>query len=733
MMHCDVDAAIVSVLVTAPMDRTFHYLDVSASAAPPGTLVEVPFARRLLPGCVWPSEAAPPAGTRLKSVARRFEAPPLPPTCLGLVEDVAARTLSPLGVVLKLVLNVPAALEPEAPRLGVRPTTQPPSGRLTSARARALEVAADGVVRTPAELARVADVGSAVVRGLLAAGWLEAAPLPLAQREAPDPRRPAPALSADQAAAAAALVAAVRAGSREGFLIDGVTGSGKTEVYLEAIAACVEAGRQALVVLPEIALTAQWLERFRARFGADPVLWHSGLPAGARRRHWRDALEGRARVVVGARSALFLPLANLGLVVVDEEHDASFKQDDGVPYHGRDVADALAARAGCPLVLASATPSLEALAQSGVVAPTDSGRPLNRLELPERFSGARPPRIEVVDLRRDRPPRGCFLSPTLADACRTTLAKGEQVLLFLNRRGYAPLLVCRACGYRERCPNCSAWLVWHRLKGRLLCHHCGYARPEREHCPECGTIASFAAAGPGVERIAEEAQALVPTARIAVMTADRPGTTAELAALVTAVAAGELDLLVGTQVLAKGHHFPNLTLVGVVDADLGLGGGDLRAGERTFQLLHQVAGRAGRADLPGRALIQTYAPEHPALGAVAAGDVAGFRAAEARARQRAGLPPYGRLAAIIVSGPELSAVEVLAREVASRAPALAGVRVLGPAPAPLALLRGRHRFRLLVLAAPGVDLAAPIRAWLAGVKPRGRLRIRVDPDPESFL
>ncbi|MFP4360107.1 MAG: primosomal protein N', partial [Alphaproteobacteria bacterium] len=530
-----------------------------------------------------------------------------------------------------------------------------------------------------------------------------------------------------------ALVAAVAARRRAGFLLEGVTGSGKTEVYFEAVAACLRAGRQALVVLPEIALTAQWLARFEERFGAPPVVWHSGLGPALRRRHWRAALDGRARVVVGARSALFLPLGELGLVVVDEEHDASFKQDDGVPYHGRDVAELRAELAGCPLVLASATPALETLARAGVVPPPAAAAPLRHLVLPERHGGAATPDVRLVDLKRDRPARGRFLGPTLATALAETVARGEQALLFLNRRGYAPLLICRACGHRERCPNCSAWLVWHRLRRRLLCHHCGYGRPEPAHCPACGAVESFAAAGPGVERIAEEAQALVPAARIAVMTADRPGSTKALAALVDDAAAGRLDVLVGTQVLAKGHHFPRLTLVGVVDADLGLAGGDLRAGERTFQLLHQVAGRAGRGERAGRAVVQTHLPEHPALAAVAAGDVARFRADEAAERRAAGLPPYGRLAAVILSGPDRDAVKALGREVARTAPRREGVRVLGPAPAPLALLRGRHRERLLVSAVPGVDLGAVLRGWLAGVKLPGRLRLFVDPDPESFL
>ncbi len=731
-MPLDPQTDAVPVLVTAPLDGPFHYRPLGASGAAPGAIVEVPFGHQRALGVVWPEAGAEPPPAELKAVARSFTAPPLPAEVLALVEAVAAATLSPRGAVLKLVLNVPAALEPEAPKLGWRRADPAPAGKLTAARARVLSAVGDDVW-TAAELARAAGVGAAVVKGLADGGWLVPAALPAPPLPRPRDATIGPSLNPAQGRAATAIAAAVAAREPSGFLLEGVTGSGKTEVYFEAIAACLAAGRRALVVLPEIALTAQWLTRFEARFGAPPILWHSGLPPAVRRRHWRAALEGHARVVVGARSALFLPLADLGLVVVDEEHDASFKQDDGVPYHGRDVAEVRAGLSGCPVVLASATPSLESLARTGILPPAPGRGPLHLLQLPERHGGASMPAIELVDLKRARPPRGRFLSPALADALRATVGRGEQALLFLNRRGYAPLLICRACGHRERCPNCSAWLVWHRLRHRLLCHHCGYGKPEPAHCPACGTVDGFVAAGPGVERVAEEAQALVPAARIAVMTADRPGSTAALRELVDDAAAGRLDVLVGTQVLAKGHHFPALTLVGVVDADIGLGGGDLRAGERTLQLLHQVAGRAGRAALAGRAIVQTHLPDHPAIRAVALGDLPGFRAREAEERRAAGLPPYGRLAAIIVSGPEPPAVRALGQSLASTAPRLQGLRVLGPAPAPLALLRGRHRERLLVLATPEVDLVAVLRRWLAGVRAPGRLRVQVDPDPQSFL
>ncbi|MEO1093104.1 MAG: primosomal protein N' [Pseudomonadota bacterium] len=732
-MLFDLEPLSVPVVVTAPLDGPFHYATDGASTPAPGTIVEVPFGRRSMPGVVWPWAPPAPTGKALKRLGRTFDVPPLPLAMVELIDHVAEATLAPRGAVLRLVLNTPQAFEPPPTKPGWRCAAETGRGRLTPARQRVLDVAADGVVRTTAELTVAARSSAAVVRGLADSGWLTAADLAEPPLATPDANGPAPELNPAQRLAADALVDAVRSARHEGFLLDGVSGSGKTEVYAEALAACLSAGRQALVVLPEIALTAQWLERFERRFGTPPVLWHSGLGQTWRRRHWRASLTGEARVVVGARSALFLPLAELGLVVVDEEHDASFKQDDGVPYHGRDVAEQRARLAGCPFVLASATPSLESLARAGTLPRAPAKPPLRRFVLPERFRGAALPSVTIVDLKRQRPPKGQFLAPPLAQALQQTIGRGEQALLFLNRRGYAPLLVCRACGHRERCPNCASWLVWHRLRHRLSCHHCGYGRPEPAHCPACGTVDSFAAAGPGVERIAEEATALLPDARLALMTADRPGTTRGLRELVAAVAAGEIDVLVGTQVLAKGHHFPRLTLVGVVDADLGLAGGDPRAGERTFQLLHQVAGRAGREALPGGAIIQTHLPDHPALRAVAAGDATGFLMGEAHERQRAGLPPYGRLAALVLSGRDAAAVADLGNDLARTAPDEAGVRVLGPAAAPLAFLRGRHRHRLLVLAAAEVDLPAYLRRWLAGVRPQADLRIAVDVEPESFL
>jgi primosomal protein N' (replication factor Y) (superfamily II helicase) len=726
-------APTVPVLVPLPLDAPFDYALPAALELAPGDLVEVPFGPRQVVGVVWdahPSDAPPP--TRLKPVTRRLPAPPLPAALRRLIDHVAATTLAPLGSALKLALSVPAALEPPAPKLGLTATADALSApRLTAARRRVLTAVADGAPRSAAEIARAVGVGTGVIQAMARAGLLVQAALPEPKEPAPLADREAVALSPAQAAAGALLRAGLAAGHSI-TLLEGVPGAGKTEVYLEAVAAALAAGRAALILLPEIALTSQLLERFAARFGRAPALWHSELGAAARRRTWRRIAEGREPVVIGARSALFLPFPSLGLIVVDEEHDMSFKQEDGVAYHGRDIAIARARFEDCPAILVSATPSLETAWRMGRAG--DAARTEGRaLLLPARHGGAAMPAVELIDLRRDRPPRGAWLGPGLRRALAATLDAGEQALLFLNRRGFAPLTLCRACGYRLRCPNCSAWLVSHRLRRRLLCHHCGYGRAELDHCPSCGTVDALVACGPGVERLAEEVKTLLPDARTAILTSDNPASPSAAADLLRAMRAHRLDLLIGTQIIAKGHHFPDLTLVGVVDGDLGLAGGDLRAAERQFQLLYQVAGRAGRAERPGRVLIQTHLPDHPVMQALAAGDKERFYAEELAERADAGMPPCGRLAALIVSGRDLDQVRRLATLIARAAPDVPGVRVLGPAPAPLALLRGRYRQRLLVIAAAEIDLPALLHSWLKGRRTPGNLRLQVDVDPYSFL
>ncbi len=717
--------SLVGVLLPLPLAGIYDY-QVGAEPVALGDFVAVPLGKREVVGVVWGEGRGGVDPAKLKTIHRRLDCRPLPEASRKFVDWVAGYTLAPPGAVLRMAMSVPAALEPIRDLVACRAAAVMPAIKLTEARRRVLAVAADLPPLLPADLAREAGVGPAVVKGLIEAGALETTPMaPPPPFADPDPDHPGPILSAAQRQAADHICTAMTQGFSVS-LIDGVTGSGKTEVYFEAIAAALAAGRQALVLLPEIALSAQWLTRFRARFGVEPALWHSELTDAKRRDTWRAVAAGSAKVVVGARSALFLPFADLGLIIVDEEHDAGFKQEDGVAYHARDMAVVRGQIGSCPVVLASATPSLESLAN------VQAGR-YARLHLPDRHAGAILPSMTLVDLRKDPPPRGFWLSPVLVKAIEETLEAGEQAMLFLNRRGYAPLTLCRKCGHRLQCPHCTAWLVEHRHAGRMVCHHCGhFVRPPTK-CPQCEAEDSFAACGPGVERIVEEAAHRFPGARLAMMASDNIAGPQAAAELVRKIADHEIDLLVGTQIVAKGYHFPMLTLVGVVDGDLGLDGGDLRAAERTHQLLSQVAGRAGRAERPGRVLLQTFQPEHPVMRALAQGERDSFMAAEAQARRDAGMPPFGRLAALIVSGPEAGAVDEFCRKLSRAAPILEGLQIIGPAPAPLSLLRGRHRRRFLVKARRDVAFHQPLRKWLESLVVPSGIRIQVDVDPYGFL
>jgi primosomal protein N' (replication factor Y) (superfamily II helicase) len=730
-------------MLPLPLDAgTYDYRLPVGMEAVPGSFVVVPLGGRETIGVAWDGAPDPtlPAH-RLKDVQAVLEAPPMSESLRRFVEWVAAYTICPPGMVLRMAMSVPAALEPAPARAGwqLAPGAIREAVRLTPARQRVLDRLGPGDVRSGTDLAEAAGVSAGVVRGLADAGLLVPALLPRGGTfPRPDPEHPGPRLAPEQAAAAEALRGKVAAGEFGVTLLTGVTGSGKTEVYLDAVAECLrprdgKAGRQALVLLPEIALSAQWLERFRRRFGVPPearercpALWHSELSSRTRRDTWRAVAEGAAPVVVGARSALFLPFPDLGLIIVDEEHETAFKQEEGVIYHARDMAVVRARLAKATIVLVSATPSLETLNNA------ETGR-YDHLHLSERHGSAGLPAVEAIDLRKDTPERGRFLSPPLIAAVQDTLARGEQAMLFLNRRGYAPLTLCRSCGHRMRCPNCTAWLVEHRAQRRLQCHHCGHAEPIPPQCPECHAQGSLTPVGPGVERVLEEVQALFPDARRIVMASDTIPGPAAAAAAAEAIATRQVDLIIGTQIVAKGWHFPHLTLVGVVDADLGLAGGDLRAAERTLQLLHQVSGRAGRAEAPGKVLLQTFSPDHPVMQALVSGDVAAFMAEEAAGRRPGHWPPFGRLAALIVSSEDEQEADRAARDLGRAAPRAAGVEVLGPAPAPLALLRGRHRRRLLLKARRDVQVQPVLREWIARVDLPNGVRVQIDVDPVGFL
>ncbi|HLH97685.1 MAG TPA: primosomal protein N' [Xanthobacteraceae bacterium] len=720
---------VVDVLLPVALDQTYSYRVPDAMELAPGDVVRVPLGVRTATGVVWAENPSPNPrlDNRLKYIDERLDLPPLKGELRHFVDWVAGYALGARGMVLRMGLRTGEHLGPARERLGVR-LAGPPPERMTAARARVLDFLRDGLARGKSEVAEEAGVSVGVVDGLVDGGTLETLVLPPEPVGLPvDPDHAAPEFTPAQREAADALRATIRKGGYSVTLIDGVTGSGKTQVYFEAVAETVRQGRQALILMPEIALTAQVLDRFAERFGARPAEWHSQLSPRLRARTWAAVAAGEIAVVVGARSALFLPYADLGLIVVDEEHDPAYKQEDGVHYNARDMAVVRGHIAKIPVLLASATPSVETEVNA-------RRSRYQRLHLPERFGGASMPAIEAIDLRREGPPPGRFVAPRLVQAIADAHARGEQALLFLNRRGYAPLTLCRQCGYRLSCPNCDAWLVDHRFKRRLVCHHCGYSLPQPEQCPHCAARGSFVACGPGVERLEEEAAQLFPGARILVLSSDLITSVERMREELGQVEQGLVDVVIGTQLVAKGHHFPKLNLVGVVDADLGLANGDPRAAERTFQLLHQVIGRAGREAGRGIGYLQTHQPEHPVMRALAAGDREAFYTSEIKLREEAHYPPFGRLAALIVSGGDKHAAQSHARALAQAAPRSDAVRVLGPAEAPLALVRGRYRFRLLVKSPRNFDLSAYLRQWLAAApKSSGTIKLEVDVDPQSFL
>lgn len=716
----------VNVLAPVPVGRPYSYAVPDGMDLQPGHYVIVPLAKRQVIGVVWDGavDETVPTG-KLKAVLEKSDLPPMPDVQRQFIDWVANYTMTPLGMVLKMALSVPDALDPpKAVARAYRALPQQIDARLTPARVRVMDRLKGGAFIRAGEL----DASGAVLKGMVDAGLIEAMDItPVPACTNPDIDNAGATLSAPQRAAADHIVQQVRDGGYHVNLLDGVTGAGKTETYFEAVAETLRKGRQVLILLPEIALSNAFLDRFKSRFGCAPAMWHSGLTAAQRRNTWRGVATGECKVVVGARSALFLPYADLGLMIVDEEHDPAYKQEEGgAIYHARDMAVVRAHLGKMPLVLVSATPSLETMVNAW------AGR-YHHLHLPDRHGGATMPDIHLIDLRQDKPERQHFIAPTLKAAITETLERGEQALLFLNRRGYAPLTLCRTCGQRMECPRCTAWLVEHKAGKNLQCHHCGYAMPFPKQCPTCQDEHSLAACGPGVERIYEEVTAIFPQARTMILASDTADNPDVLRDTLEQIRQREIDIVIGTQIIAKGHHFPGLTLVGVVDADLGLGGGDLRAAERTYQLLHQVAGRAGREALKGQVYLQTFMPENRVMQALAGQGRDSFLDVEAEERERANMPPYSRLAGIIVSGRDEKQVDDIAKKLGQSAPYADGLRVLGPAPAPFYRLRGDYRRRLLVQADKAINVQKTIQAWLDGVKTPSTVRIQVDIDPQNFL
>jgi primosomal protein N' (replication factor Y) len=719
---------VVDVLVPVALDHAYSYRVPDGVELAPGDVVAVPLGSREVMGVVWADNPNPNPrlDNRLKEISLKVDVPPLREELRSFVDWTADYTLGARGMVMRMCLRMGENLGAERVRVGVRLVGQP--RRMTPARSRVLAVLADGLLRHKREAAEEAGVSVGVIDGLVDDGTLAVevmAAEPIARP--PNPDYSTPELSDGQRAAGNALRQSVIEGGFSATLLDGVTGSGKTEVYFEGVAENIQHGRQSLILMPEIALTGQFLDRFAKRFGVRPAEWHSEVAPRKRARTWAGVASGDISVVAGARSALFLPYSNLGLIIVDEEHDGAYKQGDGVHYHARDMAVVRARINKIPVVLSSATPSVESEVNAR------RGR-YRRLALPERFGGQHLPSISAIDLTKEGPSRGRFIAPRLVTAVHQALERKEQALLFLNRRGYAPLTLCRTCGHRFGCPNCDAWLVEHRFRQRLVCHHCGYSVHSPKNCPNCDAADSFVACGPGVERLEEEVHSLFPDARVMILSSDLIVSIEKMREELTEIAEGRVDIIVGTQLVAKGHNFPKLNLVGIVDADLGLANGDPRAAERTYQLLNQVAGRAGREEGRGIGFLQTHQPMHPVMRALISQDRDAFYSAEIDARERQGYPPFGRLAALVISGGDRHSTEAYAKQLAAAAPFTEEVRVLGPAEAPLAVVRGRHRFRLLVKSARAYDLSHYLRQWLAAApKPKGKLGLEVDVDPQSFL
>ena len=718
------------ILFPVNVPTPFDYAVPSGMTVRVGDFVFAPIGKQVKLGVVWSlgqSEPLTKAGKsrELKELIQVKATKPLSADMLKFITWTATYNVGSLGQVLRMVMRNYKALDPSPIVTLYQPTESPPAN-LTPARRAALREGGPFPARA-SEIAKRAGISAGVVKGMIKVGAMRAIEGPVdAPFDVPNPDLGGKGLTEAQNNAALDLQAQVKRGEFNVSLLDGVTGSGKTEVYFEAAAEAIRRGQQVLILVPEIALTQAGLSRFKQRFGAEPAAWHSQMGEAPRRRVWREVAQGRAQLVVGARSALYLPFPNLGCIIVDEEHDTSYKQDEGIIYNARDMAVVRGKISGHSVILASATPSLESLhnARTGKFA---------HIILPERPGAITLPEIGLVDLKENTPEKGDYLSPPLLTAMSEVLARGEQAMLYLNRRGYAPLIICRSCGEKLKSPDTDSWLVQHKRTGRAMCHLTGFSMRMPVRCPDCKAEDSLTPVGPGVERVAEEAAKHFLDAKIEVFSSDTAGNPAEIAARLKRMEDGEIDILVGTQMVVKGHNFPKLTFVGVVDGDLGLAGGDPRAGERTYQTLVQVAGRAGRADKPGHALIQTHQPEHEALVALAAGDREMFIGVELAMREMLGLPPFGRLAAVIVSGPDLAKVKTLIEKFAKLAPRTEGIEILGPSEAPIGRLRGRFRWRLFIQANPQVNLSRYMAVWHSKLRPPSKYKIQIDIDPQSFM
>ncbi|MBQ4070523.1 MAG: primosomal protein N' [Alphaproteobacteria bacterium] len=724
---------IVKVLIPNIVNTGYDYrLTAPANL---GSFVMVTVMNRPYVGIVWGIGDSGLPATKIKDVTRVFDVS-LPVTDLQWIQRMSDWTLMPLGAVLRLIVNVPDVFAP--PQMdalyGFNFDT---TARMTDARQSVCDAFAsnDNEPMTVSDIQNIARVTSSVVRTMIKNGIL----IPAGQQVKNKPTETFVyqdsgniVLNSEQQSAADAIGSAIASGGFGVHLLDGITGSGKTQVYFDAAWRAYSRGKSVLLMMPEIALTAQFMSRFASRFGAPPVVWHSNLTSARRRQIWRDVLDGKIRMVVGTRSALFLPWQDLGLIVIDEEHDSSYKQEDMGNYHARDMAILRAKIAGFPVVLASATPAAETLENVA------QGK-YTHLRLTSRFGGAQMPDIQCIDLRENRPvpymlngtEQTGYLSEPLCHQISETLSAGRQVMLFINRRGFAPIVQCKKCGWVATCSDCSVGMTYHKRVGKLLCHICGRTAPMAKQCPECGTDVSMR--GVGLEKIQEEVNARFPSARTALVSSDTISSRQSLERLVHKMECGEIDIVIGTQILAKGHHFPNLTLVGVVDSDMGLFGTDFRAAEHTFQQLFQVAGRAGRGEIAGQVLLQTYQPDHPVLTAICACDRDTFMATDMAGRRAAQMPPYGQLIALIVEGEKEHVLHQYCAALAAAAPNLSGARIMGPITAQVYQVRTWYRMRFLIAGGATAQLQPVVAHWLAKVKQPANIRVKIDVNPINFM
>ena len=729
---------IVKILIPNVVNAGYDYrLNADAEL---GNFVRVSVMNRPYIGVVYGIGDSGLPESKIKSVSEVFDFG-LSVEDLQWIQKMSEWTLMTPGAVLRLIINVPDAFLP--PRIEPLYTFKHDDKiRMTEARQSVADAFAsnDNEAMSVSDIQNISHVSSSVVRTMIKNGTLV-----LSDSRAKEQKSfiyqykdmGTVKLNEEQSKAADVIGNAIEEGGFAVYLLDGITGSGKTQVYFDSAWRAYQKGKSVLLMMPEIALTAQFMSRYEHRFGAPPVVWHSNLTAARRREIWRGVSRGEIKMVVGTRSALFLPWQNLGLIVIDEEHDGSYKQEDMGNYHARDMAVLRAKIAGFPVVLASATPSAETLENVAV------GK-YSRLKLTSRFGGATLPTIETIDIRQNRPVgynlpdeegdapvRTGYLSPDLCSAMQDTLSAGQQVMLFINRRGFAPIVQCKKCGWVSTCPDCSVGMTYHKHLNKLLCHMCGRMSALPEKCPNCGDAVSMR--GAGLEKIQEEVNVKFPNAKTALVSSDTMMSRQALERLVGKMERGEIDVVIGTQILAKGHHFPNLTLVGVVDADMGLFGTDFRAAEHTFQQLFQVAGRAGRGEIPGKVLMQTYQPDHPVLQAICAGDRDNFMASDMAARRTAKMPPYGQLIAIIIEAEKESVLKKFCSVLSDAAPSANGVKIMGPIAAQVYQIRNWYRMRFLVAGDVRSNLQAVVKHWMGKVKVPANVRVKIDVSPQNFM